>query len=202
MKFSFACGCAVLLLAMLCGAPEARAQTADSTSDSVRFVVGVGGLQQVDSVEGTTLATIGQTAIDLEVDSTTAFNRGRPAPPLMAWLGFWLPDDAEQQQITEDRIDAAMTPIAAITAYPSPFRTTTTLRFDLAEPTTARLAMYDLSGRLVARLDPEPLEAGHHDVVFDGRGRSGRPLPSGTYLCRLERYDGTVLLQGALQKID
>jgi|GEM_PF-987035 len=66
--------------------------------------------------------------------------------------------------------------------FPNPFNPSTTIRYEL--PTAARvdLAIYDVRGRLVARLvDQEDQGAGRHEVVFAPRG-----LASGVYLAHLK----------------
>lgn len=70
--------------------------------------------------------------------------------------------------------------------YPNPFNPATTLRFTLAHPSTPHLSVYDLSGRLVARLVDEPLGPGTFEVVWHGHDEHGLPLPSGVYFARLE----------------
>jgi len=66
-------------------------------------------------------------------------------------------------------------------SYPNPFRTATTVPFDLAEAGSVRLAVYDVLGREVAVLVDEARSAGHHEVRFDAAN-----LPGGLYLLRLD----------------
>ena len=66
-------------------------------------------------------------------------------------------------------------------AYPNPFNPSAEIAFDLPEATDVRLAVYDVTGREVARLADGPTGAGAHRVRFDATG-----LPSGVYLYRLE----------------
>ena len=69
--------------------------------------------------------------------------------------------------------------------YPNPFNPSTTLGFDLPAATNITLIVYDLTGREVARLADRGYQAGYHQVVWDGKNASGRPLPSGIYIARL-----------------
>ncbi len=69
---------------------------------------------------------------------------------------------------------------------PNPFNPRTTIRFELPGAVRIKLAVYDLNGRLVARLAGGELPAGAHEVVWDGRDGDGRPAASGIYLCRLD----------------
>jgi hypothetical protein len=70
--------------------------------------------------------------------------------------------------------------------YPNPFRTQTTLQFDLPEPVDVTLSVYDVMGRRVATLVDQPMQAGAHEVRWDGRSASGSTVASGVYLLRLE----------------
>ncbi|MDX2285615.1 MAG: FG-GAP-like repeat-containing protein [Bacteroidia bacterium] len=48
------------------------------------------------------------------------------------------------------------------------------------------IAVLDLQGQEVARLDPLLLKPGFHTLEWDGLGAAGRRLPAGIYLCRLQ----------------
>ena len=63
---------------------------------------------------------------------------------------------------------------------PHPFKPTTRIRFDLPVRAHVRLNVYDVRGRLVARLEDGPREAGKHEIAFTPRG-----LASGVYLAQL-----------------
>jgi len=73
-------------------------------------------------------------------------------------------------------------------AYPNPFNAATHLRFTLDRPGLARLAVYDLSGRLVRLLVEDELSAGRHQVLFEPRN-----LATGIYFYRLESADRSVV---------
>lgn len=73
--------------------------------------------------------------------------------------------------------------------YPNPFNPRTTLRFALAAPARADLAVHDLAGRLVRRLVAANLPAGEHEVAWDGRDEAGRAVASGQYVARLRAGD-------------
>jgi hypothetical protein len=68
---------------------------------------------------------------------------------------------------------------------PNPFNPVTTLRFDIPRRTTARLAVYDVNGRLVRVLLDGPVEPGRQSVTWDGRNGRGIPVASGIYFYRL-----------------
>jgi endonuclease I len=73
--------------------------------------------------------------------------------------------------------------------YPNPFRTATTLTYDLPNASAVRIAVYDVLGRRVQVLVDERKEAGRHTVRWDGRGQSEQSLASGIYFVRLRAGD-------------
>ena len=77
-------------------------------------------------------------------------------------------------------------PAIALRAAPNPFAASTALELELAAARdAARLAIYDVGGRLVVELAGGRLAAGRHRVAWDGRSASGAPAPAGTYFARL-----------------
>ncbi|MBI1797654.1 MAG: VCBS repeat-containing protein [Candidatus Eisenbacteria bacterium] len=68
---------------------------------------------------------------------------------------------------------------------PSPARVTMTIPVELHAAGRAALAIYDLAGRLVRRLDRGIIEAGVTPVVWDLRDDRGARVPTGVYLGRL-----------------
>ena len=65
--------------------------------------------------------------------------------------------------------------------YPNPFNPTTTIQIDLPETAVVSLAVYDVLGQEVLRLESGSVSAGRHRYVVDAS-----TLPSGVYLYRLE----------------
>jgi hypothetical protein len=70
--------------------------------------------------------------------------------------------------------------------HPNPFNPQTTISYELASSAAVDLCIYDLKGALVRRLVSEPMPAGRHQAVWNGRDDIGRRVASGTYLYRLE----------------
>lgn len=68
---------------------------------------------------------------------------------------------------------------------PNPFHPETEIRFELPQAGSARLAIYDASGRLVRSLIDGMREAGDHRVVWDGRADGGEALAAGAYFYEL-----------------
>jgi len=72
------------------------------------------------------------------------------------------------------------------TVFPNPFNPQTTISFSLAGDERAEVSVYDLTGRLVRTLANRTCTAGDHSVVWNGKDATGRELPSGSYIIRLE----------------
>jgi hypothetical protein len=72
------------------------------------------------------------------------------------------------------------------TVTPNPFNPVATIRFGVVNEGIVDLAVYDVAGRLVARLVHESMPAGNHDVTWDAGG-----VASGVYFARLTTPDGT-----------
>lgn len=64
---------------------------------------------------------------------------------------------------------------------PNPFNPATTLHFHLPSAGAARVHVLDTSGRLVRELFAGPLDAGPHEIRWDGRDATGGRVASGTY---------------------
>lgn len=72
--------------------------------------------------------------------------------------------------------------------YPNPFNPTTKISFRLPEKTITRLVVYDILGKEVSTLINQELEAGYHEVGFDGS-----KLTSGIYFYEIQagQYSNT-----------
>jgi hypothetical protein len=67
---------------------------------------------------------------------------------------------------------------------PNPFRRGTTISFQLANRAPVKLAVYDVTGRLVTTLVDGTLEPGPHELIWKGRNSAGREVTSGVYFAR------------------
>lgn len=68
-----------------------------------------------------------------------------------------------------------------VESYPNPFNATTAIRYSLPAAGTARVAIFDLSGREVVRLAEGPHAAGSYTVTWNAAHSA-----SGLYFCRVE----------------
>ncbi|MFB0517102.1 MAG: T9SS type A sorting domain-containing protein, partial [Candidatus Neomarinimicrobiota bacterium] len=69
--------------------------------------------------------------------------------------------------------------------YPNPFNPSTTIRYDLPENTHVSLVIYDILGRELVRLVDVWIASGYQNVVWNGRDKHGREVPTGIYIARL-----------------
>lgn len=84
--------------------------------------------------------------------------------------------------------------------HPNPFNPSATIVFEVAQPGMSVLAVYDLAGRLVRRLEAGPRLAGRYEVTWDGRDDRGRGVSTGVYFCRLHTSHGTATRKMTLTK--
>lgn len=71
-------------------------------------------------------------------------------------------------------------------ARPNPSQGSTGLRFSLPRAGRARLVLVDVAGRRLRTLVDGPMEAGPHELSWDGRDQAGWIVPAGLYWARLE----------------
>ncbi|MEZ4652738.1 MAG: FlgD immunoglobulin-like domain containing protein [Candidatus Eisenbacteria bacterium] len=69
---------------------------------------------------------------------------------------------------------------------PNPFNPRTLVRFSLARAGRTALTIFDASGRRVRTLVDAPMEAGLHEVVWDGTDDAGHPVASGVFWSQLQ----------------
>jgi hypothetical protein len=130
-----------------------------------------------------------------EGEGTTSW---QVAPPLETGTYYWraFAADAESRGLySETRRFHAMgiggatdtNPQAAIqiVAEPNPAPAGIRIRYMVPNAATSRLAVYDLEGRVVRRLETIPSATGRREITWDGNDDAGRPVASGSYWVRL-----------------
>ena len=70
--------------------------------------------------------------------------------------------------------------------YPNPFNPETTISYQLAEPSHARITIYNTLGQQVSTLDDRDQSSGHYSIRWNGRDLSGNKVSSGVYYYTLE----------------
>ena len=79
-------------------------------------------------------------------------------------------------------------------ATPNPFGTKTSIRFQIPRSGRVDLEIFDVGGRRVRRLVAEEVEAGSHEIPWDGMSDRSHRLASGVYFARLA-WEGEVLTE-------
>lgn len=73
--------------------------------------------------------------------------------------------------------------------YPNPFNAYTTVSFDLPSDSYVRITLYNILGQVVTELCDAYLEAGNHQLVWDGSDSKRKYVTSGVYFYRLQADD-------------
>lgn len=157
----------VVLALWLTNAGAAQNTAVSSSSFNMGFGVSTGGNTAVKSTTGEVLVGTA------EGENTRTES------------GFLVVLRQRQSLLAVDEVDALPLGYALHQNYPNPFNPSTTLQFDLPAATDIRIVVYDLLGREVVRLVDQRLEAGYHQLVWNGRDAWGRVVPTGIYITRL-----------------
>jgi hypothetical protein len=70
--------------------------------------------------------------------------------------------------------------------FPNPFNPQTSIDFSLPESEHVRLQIYNTLGQLIKTLIDERRDAGIHRIQWHGTDESGRQMPAGIYLYRIQ----------------
>ncbi|MBI9071916.1 MAG: T9SS type A sorting domain-containing protein [Melioribacteraceae bacterium] len=73
--------------------------------------------------------------------------------------------------------------------YPNPFNPTTTISFELPKNTNVSVNIYDIRGSFVTSVYSGRMNAGNHEVVWNGKNSRGIKVSSGTYFYQLKTDD-------------
>ena len=77
------------------------------------------------------------------------------------------------------------TSLLSIDTFPNPFHNHVTLSYQLNEPSSVKIIIYDILGRQVSKNTQLMQGAGTHNYVWSGRTESGAAVPPGVYLYTL-----------------
>ncbi len=84
--------------------------------------------------------------------------------------------------------DTYTSPVMALTSYPNPFNTETTVRYTMEEAGDVNIQIFDNSGKLMTTLVNQRQTKGDFQVRWDASG-----LPAGLYFARLTNGQGEVV---------
>jgi hypothetical protein len=133
--------------------------------------------------------TVGPHVLQATVTDRTALVRDETArAALMTRTVAWA---VEVRPLAPVSGEPSREPLSTLDILPNPFNPRTTVRFTLPAAGNVQAVIYDVRGRLVARLVDGRLDAGVRSYEWGGTDIFGRALPSGTYFCRLSTPWGT-----------
>ena len=75
---------------------------------------------------------------------------------------------------------------------PSPTQAITRLTFAIPPTTSFGLAVFDVGGRLVTKIDAIPADDGRGEGIWDLRDAKGARVPRGIYFARVSTVHGSV----------
>jgi len=87
-----------------------------------------------------------------------------------------------------------------VTSFPNPFNPTTTIKLTLPRASDVSLRVFNIRGELVRTLVDDRLEAGIHDIVWDGKADRGNQVASGVYFYETKAEGETKISKMALVK--
>jgi len=82
-------------------------------------------------------------------------------------------------------------------SYPNPFRSATTISFNLDEPAHVVLEVYNVAGQRVKKLVDEMLPSGQHGIPWNGTADDGSKVSSGVYFYRIA-VNGSETVKGKI----
>jgi|GEM_PF-5829687 len=109
---------------------------------------------------------------DVKDDLTIAKNNAN----LGMFGGEALPKEAPEINASEE---------TSLAAYPNPFNAMTRIAYKLSEAKRVSIAVYNILGQRVRTLVDKELQAGRHEVIWNGLDEYGRAAASGVYLCQM-----------------
>jgi hypothetical protein len=98
------------------------------------------------------------------------------------------------------RNDAQVSPFALEQNFPNPFNPSTTITYKLERPMQVRLAVYDITGRLINTLIDQHQVEGRFSVRWNADDTRGCRVASGMYFARLQVGDKVVTQKMILTK--
>ena len=113
----------------------------------------------------------------------------QPTDPLLGGA-MWVDDAAFDAIGTTDAGGTGASAVRLAQNVPNPFTQSTTIQFQLSRSQEVELDIYDAAGRHVANLLRGDLEAGPHQVSWDGRSTGGVRATPGVYHYVLKTGEG------------
>ncbi|MCP4574027.1 MAG: hypothetical protein GY838_16835 [bacterium] len=116
---------------------------------------------------------------------TSNVSEGRTPDGAASWSFYATPTPGASNDGASGIPGATAYALQLLPCAPNPFNPQTTISYEIPVAGLVRLDIYDIKGRLVARLVDETRSEGRYEAVWNGRDRSGGEVASGVYLSRL-----------------
>ena len=111
-----------------------------------------------------------------------------PDRSIVKIAGFYgITPGVNEQRLTSTR------PISLSPGMPNPFTEQVKISYSLPARMKVRLALYDVTGRLVTTLVNGVEEPGVKTIIWDGKSDNGSLISNGVYFCYLETEDGSLV---------
>lgn len=70
--------------------------------------------------------------------------------------------------------------------YPNPFNPTTSISFQLPQPSNVKLTIYNIVGQEISVLLDDTKSSGSYKIIWNGRDKFGKSVPSGLYFYKID----------------
>jgi parallel beta-helix repeat protein len=70
--------------------------------------------------------------------------------------------------------------------FPNPFNPLTTIKYEIPERLAVTILVYNILGKVIKQLENSVLEAGFHDIKWDGTDEHGNKVSAGVYMYRIQ----------------
>ncbi|MBT4991496.1 MAG: S8 family serine peptidase [Candidatus Marinimicrobia bacterium] len=94
--------------------------------------------------------------------------------------------DRSQLSISNEGNKLIPQSFAVSSNYPNPFNPTTNVNISLPEQSKLMVSVYDISGRIVAKLVNRHFDAGKYTLAWNGLSNSGTQVPTGIYFLEVK----------------
>lgn len=114
--------------------------------------------------------------------------------------GFGIVNNLEKQPMAEINVRQVPTAFELSQNYPNPFNPSTVIKYQVPQNSYVKLAIYDISGRVIKTLVNGQQEAGYYSINWDGNTEAGSKVASGMYIYRIEAGSFTSVKKMLLMK--
>ncbi len=147
-----------------------------SNTDSSARLYCVTGLGQTDNI------SVSNNIAEIEIT-----NRSSSLQPVTVSYRAW---DKSGDIIDAGKIDLNIESFlpeefSLLQNYPNPFNPNTTIRYTLPKQTKVSLSIYNIRGELVNTILSKTIEAGYHQVIWNGDNALGKSVSTGMYFYRI-----------------